>query len=128
MVRVLLVGEPDGCTVTAGVQELPFDALVHPVFEDLEVDGDVVSLVEVWVVEAIGGVEPGTQGGEFRGRPVEVGGRPLDVLLQVAAVLLLQGQDEVVPDASQEVRLQADDVVGEGDGGPTPRPRLERGT
>ena len=60
-------------------------------------------------------MEPGTQGGEFRGRPMEMHGRPLDVLLQVAAVLLLPGQDEVVPDASQEVRLQADDVVGECD-------------
>lgn len=47
---------------------------------------------------------------------MEVRGRPLDVLLQVAAVLLLPGQDEVVPDSSQEVRLQADDVVAEGDG------------
>jgi hypothetical protein len=47
------VGEPGGRTVTVGVQELPFDALVRPVFEDLEVDGDVVSLVEVWVVQAI---------------------------------------------------------------------------
>jgi hypothetical protein len=111
LVRVLLVGESDGRAVTVGVQELPFDALVQPVFEDLEVDGDVVPPVEVWVGQALGGVEPGPQSGEFRGRPVEVRGRPLDVLLQVTAVLLLQGQDKVVPDAAQEVRLQADNVV-----------------
>ena len=57
------MGESDGRAVTVGVQELPFDALVDPVFEDLKVDGDVVSPVEAWVVQPLGGVEPGTQGG-----------------------------------------------------------------
>jgi len=65
---------------------LPFDALVHPVFEDLKVDGDVVSSVEVWIVQALGGVKPGTQGGEFRGRPMEVRGYPLDSIFGYAPV------------------------------------------